>query len=330
MTIPDISGYWTGEILGTNRGGVTLDIKQEGERVSGIAKIHEPALGGYEYTITGVIKEDGISLRLLPGRHTGGLQLGIVQAVCRLKEDGSIYGRWKSDIGTEGTFTAQKHETKKLASELPKKNSVNSVNYVEKFNTRIQRHKTVAALIIFGTIVIALGAFTDALDKISQFLDKHIGVQTPQVQNVSAKSMSEQQPTTVTSVPINAQISSIPIVASNVFAPPVEPSSLAQTTVSNQQTVTVHSGNTEKVFGGELFISLVGTSFEGTPLRDKVVASVSAPGFPSVSIDKQDVGYTTIYSAKAKFEIRITSASTFTADFLVTRLDPDKQKRVSP
>lgn len=133
MSIPDISGYWTGEIRGTNRGGVTLDIKQEGEKLSGIAKMHEPALGGYEYIITGVIKEDGISLRLLPGRHTGGLQLGIVQAVCRLEEDGSISGRWKSDIGTEGIFTAQKHETKKLASELSKKNSVMNSKPIEIF-----------------------------------------------------------------------------------------------------------------------------------------------------------------------------------------------------
>lgn len=123
MNTPDVSGYWTGEILGTNQGGLTLDIKQDGEKLSGIAKMCEPALGQYEYTISGVIK-NGISLRLIPGRQTGGLNLGIVQALCKLEDDGSISGRWKSDIGTEGIFTARKFETKKLTSDLPKTNSV--------------------------------------------------------------------------------------------------------------------------------------------------------------------------------------------------------------
>lgn len=85
--------------------------------------MHEPALGQYEYTINGVIK-DGLSFKLTPGRQTGGLNLGMVQALCQLQADGSIAGRWKSDIGTEGAFTAKRFEPDALVPKMPKNNSV--------------------------------------------------------------------------------------------------------------------------------------------------------------------------------------------------------------
>src|SRR3990167_1313978 len=123
MHIPDISGFWTGDLFGTNRGGFTLDIKQDGEKISGIAKIQEPALGLYEYHIAGSVK-DGLSLILTPGLQSGGLQLGMVQAICTLEADCTLLGRWKSELGTEGTFTAKRFASTKLSSDLPKSNSV--------------------------------------------------------------------------------------------------------------------------------------------------------------------------------------------------------------
>jgi hypothetical protein len=53
MKTNDISGYWTGSISGTNQGGFTLDIKQDGEKVTGIGKFQEPAMGqlGREKTL---------------------------------------------------------------------------------------------------------------------------------------------------------------------------------------------------------------------------------------------------------------------------------------
>jgi predicted nucleotide-binding protein len=122
MSVPDLSGYWTGEINGTNRGGFILDVKQDGYNVTGIAKIHEPALGKYEYTIASNI-EKGLSLRLMPSRQSGNLLLGVVQAICTFEEDGTLSGRWKSEIGTEGIFTAKK-STQNLEKVLPKSNSV--------------------------------------------------------------------------------------------------------------------------------------------------------------------------------------------------------------
>lgn len=119
----NLTGYWTGHLGGTNSGGITLDLKHENENLSGLGKIHEPALGFYEYSIQGKIG-DNITLSLLPVRNPHGLVLGRVQAIASLTDDGKINGRWKSEIGTEGVFTVERHDSEKFESNLPKNNSV--------------------------------------------------------------------------------------------------------------------------------------------------------------------------------------------------------------
>jgi len=122
MAIPDFSGYWTGAMQGTNTGGFALDIKQNGEKVECSAKLHEPALGQYEYVGTGAVSEK-LSLLLVPGQQTGGLNLGRVQVIAALDGGEGLIGRWKSDIGTEGVFTATRFDPT-LTPDLPRNNSV--------------------------------------------------------------------------------------------------------------------------------------------------------------------------------------------------------------
>jgi hypothetical protein len=45
MGVPDYTGYWTSKIEGPHHGGLTLDIRQEGDEITGITKLSEPALG---------------------------------------------------------------------------------------------------------------------------------------------------------------------------------------------------------------------------------------------------------------------------------------------
>ncbi|MCX7185422.1 MAG: nucleotide-binding protein [Nitrosospira sp.] len=123
MATIDYSGYWTGKIEGTNHGGLTIDIQQEGEKVTGLAKLQEPSLGQYEYLIRGTAG-DNLSLHLVPGRQSGGMTLGIVQVVCSINAEGVLKGRWKSDVGTEGIFTANRFDSGKLQKDLPNSNSV--------------------------------------------------------------------------------------------------------------------------------------------------------------------------------------------------------------
>jgi predicted nucleotide-binding protein len=122
VTVSDYSGYWTGTIQGTNTGGLVFDVRQNGEKVEGEAKLCEAAIGQYEYKFTGVAS-DKISLQLVPSLQRGGLALGKVQIIATLNGEGGLVGRWKSDIGTEGVFQATRFDPK-LKSELPKNNSV--------------------------------------------------------------------------------------------------------------------------------------------------------------------------------------------------------------
>jgi len=119
----DYSGYWTGSIFGTNHGGFTLDIAQQGDELTGIAKISEPALGQYEYHVTGHVTTP-LTLDLTPGRRRGHIELGKVKVICSLDASGDLTGKWQSEIGTEGTFFATRFKDAELKKELPKDNSV--------------------------------------------------------------------------------------------------------------------------------------------------------------------------------------------------------------
>jgi ribosomal protein L29 len=116
----------------------------------------------------------------------------------------------------------------------------------------------------------------------------------------------------------NNQDSSIP--PTTKPSPTIQsPSSI--TVEETQQEITVEEGKTVSLFSGDILISLVQTSFEGSPLSQKVFATVGSPNYPNLKIERQDVGYSVTYKGKAKYEIRIIAADTFSAKFLVTKGD---------
>jgi hypothetical protein len=122
MSVPDYSGYWTGTIQGTNSGGFAFEVHQNGGKVEGEARFHEPALGLYEYAFTGIAAEK-LTLDMIPRRNAGDLGLGRVQVIAGFDAKGALVGRWKSDGGTEGVFQATRFDPK-LTAELPRTNSV--------------------------------------------------------------------------------------------------------------------------------------------------------------------------------------------------------------
>src|SRR5262245_19354887 len=123
MSTPSYAGYWTGKFEGTNQGGLTVDIKDDGGILSGIARFSEPALGQYEYVLSGMAAEP-LSLKLTPSRSQGQINLGTLQVVGSLTADGALSGRWRSTIGTEGVFTVRRHDSPVQSVPLPKQNSV--------------------------------------------------------------------------------------------------------------------------------------------------------------------------------------------------------------
>jgi len=123
MATPSYAGYWVGKFEGTNQGGIAVDIKQDNAVLTGVARFSEPALGEYEYVLTGQATES-LSLRLTPSRAHSHMNLGMLQILGSLNPDGSLTGRWKSSIGTEGAFTMRRPDAPVKAVPLPTKNSV--------------------------------------------------------------------------------------------------------------------------------------------------------------------------------------------------------------
>lgn len=85
------SGYWTGDISGTNQGGISFTLNVEGNKVSGSAKIHELALGAYEYSISGKIDEN-LFIELTPGNRNPMVMLGKVTVICSLINNNKLRG----------------------------------------------------------------------------------------------------------------------------------------------------------------------------------------------------------------------------------------------
>jgi hypothetical protein len=113
--IVNYAGYWTGEFHGTNRGSFVLDVEQEGEKIRGTAKFHEPAHGRFEYAVEGISGEREASLDLTPVANPSNLTLGRLKVVARLHETNYLSGDWNSEIRErQGSFTAQR-----ISSEVP-------------------------------------------------------------------------------------------------------------------------------------------------------------------------------------------------------------------
>lgn len=117
------TGFWTGEIKGTNTGGITFTIDVNDNKVTGEARIHEPALGQYQYFIAGEVN-DGLHLKLTPGWRESHLELGMVEVICKLDASQRLVGKWESTIGTVGAFIADKFDDSAFRASLPKNNAV--------------------------------------------------------------------------------------------------------------------------------------------------------------------------------------------------------------
>lgn len=81
--------------------------------------------------------------------------------------------------------------------------------------------------------------------------------------------------------------------------------------------VTIRTGETAQLFGGQIAISVVGIKFDGDPLRHKVIGVIGSPGKQNKPMELVDVGFAAVYE---EHEIRLIASDTFTATFIVTRV----------
>jgi hypothetical protein len=109
------SGQWTGEMHGTTLGSFEIDLKQEGARIFGDARFHEPKRGRFEYSISGIAGSE-LSFDLIPTANPSNLVLGTIKATARIQGDSQLLGYWKSTNGMQGTFTALRKVSEKATN----------------------------------------------------------------------------------------------------------------------------------------------------------------------------------------------------------------------
>lgn len=119
----DYSGYWTGQIRGTNTANFTLEVEQDGEALTGVAHFNEPSIGQYRYEITGVASEF-LSCKMRPLSQSGQFLLGEVTAIGTLDGAGMLSGKWGSSNGMHGVFSAERFRDAALKDALPVQNSI--------------------------------------------------------------------------------------------------------------------------------------------------------------------------------------------------------------
>ena len=105
-------------------------------------------------------------------------------------------------------------------------------------------------------------------------------------------------------LPAKADVEDQKISSSNEATAEEAPAEIVQLTAQNSASV----------FDGKVIISLIGLSFEGSPFRHKVTATIGAPGKENIAVSKADVGSVFKFDG---YEIRISSVDTFSATFVV-------------
>lgn len=105
----NFSGYWTGSFEGTNSGGLSFNISQKENTLSGFATIHEPAFGISQYTIIGEVGPP-TQFQLSPMKQIQDLIYGVIHVNCGLANDELLKGKWQSTTGTNGAFNARRYK----------------------------------------------------------------------------------------------------------------------------------------------------------------------------------------------------------------------------
>ena len=107
--MPKLVDKWAGRLYGTNTGNFFIELKQEGENLTGVVRIMDNLYGLSIYDLTGSYR-DKLILHCVPRAAPNGQLVGEVTAEAVLTPEGNLKGTWHSTIGTAGTFDAYPHD----------------------------------------------------------------------------------------------------------------------------------------------------------------------------------------------------------------------------
>lgn len=109
---PKWAKKWAGNTWGTNTGKFFLSVTYGQKEATGLLRFCDsaPGLGTVVYDLTGTLNDDTLSLTGTPTQPTDGVTVGDLELEAKLTSTGSLYGDWKTSIGTGGTFRAWPHD----------------------------------------------------------------------------------------------------------------------------------------------------------------------------------------------------------------------------
>jgi hypothetical protein len=103
-----LTGQWRGTILGSNSGGLLLDIWEEDGSVQGIVEVRDDRFGFSTFDVSGHRGEGAFDLRLIPRDTQPGTIITPGTVRGRFENDNKIVGVWETEVGTAGTFVAER------------------------------------------------------------------------------------------------------------------------------------------------------------------------------------------------------------------------------
>lgn len=172
---------------------------------------------------------------------------------------------------------------------------------------------------VFGAIGIALGALVTGYTISNGQWDATIS--RIEAENESLQKTVDQERVRISSLKVELAQN----VSAERAANPETTKSVGPSESDNQEAkdnkfaeVNISQGDSARLFGGDLYVSVVATDFGGEPLRHTVFGRIGAPGLESKGFANEEPGYSTSYNG---YEVRILSAGTLSAKFLVQKQD---------
>jgi len=101
---------WAGQCYGTNTGKLFVEIENNTNAFDGTLTLNDSEHGIIEYKIQGNTHGSDIIFSGYPAPRADSLPLGKLQAEGFIDDKGNLTGKWKTEIGSTGTFLLYPHD----------------------------------------------------------------------------------------------------------------------------------------------------------------------------------------------------------------------------
>ncbi len=215
--------------------------------------------------------------------------------------------------------TPSNHENAKHFG-LQRKEIMNDNNKKNSFFDLIKLATVIG--IFSGGYTIGQGQASSLVDYLKEQkveLQKENEILTSQVSNLKRElSIQTSKATSSQSKDIAVVIDSVASEKATAGSISAEMSDSAEISEPAYTEAVIQTENSERLFDGDLVISVAGMKFEKSPLRYTVYGSIGGLGEKNIELRGESPGHVTIFK---DFEVRLLSTSTFSSKFGITRIN---------